>query len=358
MRQTDTQMLASRIEDKAGRYFESSRGATVTPLRTLKGWNATIRFFEVSLEDGRHPVVAKTFHSRRRNAPGVRPPRLLTPPDWPSPGAREHAALSRIEAGFSGLGDPRFGTVRVLDHLDDIDTLVMETHPGQGMDQMLEHQAWLRATRKAPLASACARAGAWLRAYHELPDLPETPAPLPLRSDLIDAVERIGALLPPDSWTSLREAIRGSIEDHLPERLPAATLHGDFVPRNVLVSDDSVTVFDTRAPSRAPAEFDLARFLLSLKCGTAQALTRGRLHPKALVADLEAALLEGYYESAPARPLVRVHEVIGLLETWALARHRVRIARGIRRHAKRARLRLFESFYAPKLTSLLLEATQ
>jgi hypothetical protein len=358
MQQTDDKMLASRMQDRAARYFESSHRAAVTPLKTSRGWNATIRFFEVSLGDERHSVVAKTFHPRRRHAAGVTPPRVLTQPDWPSPGAREHAALSRIESGFSGRDDPRFGTVRVLDYLADIDTLVMEAHPGHGLDQMLKRQVWLRATRKAPLTSACARAGAWLRAYHELPAMPETPALLTRRSDLIDAVEELAAQLAPGSWASLHETVRESIEKHLPERLPAATLHGDFVPRNVLVSDGSVAIFDTRAPWRAPAEFDLARFLLSLKCGSAQAFTRGRLYPESLVAELEGALLQGYYESAPPLPLVRVHEVIGLLEIWALARHRVRVAHGIKRQAKRARLHVLESFYAPKLASLLLEATQ
>lgn len=357
--QPDLEEMAQLIRERAGNYFSSPHTPRIHTHRTSRGWNATVCFFQLEFPDRpnqRRGVAVKVFHRRRRAGASTKAPRVFDPDPSPSPSAREHAALVRIESGFTRLGDPRFGVVRVLDLLTDIDALVMETHSGRGLDADLARSAGGRRHQQT-LTRACARTGAWLKAYHELPPMEGTLTTHTRRSDFVDAVGRIGLYLVSTGSTAgaareLSEAILKAAQEHHPSELAPSTLHGDFVPRNVLISaDEAVTGFDTRAPWLAPREYDVARFLLALKIRRKQSLLRrpARLMP------LEDGFLTSYYGDQVPIARVRLYEALALLEAWALVAHRVQSSQGIRRAAKRARLSALSPFYARRLAEMVSE---
>ena len=347
--------LARRLEQSGERTL-GMRGRTRARLAgEAAGWNATVRFFEVDSEAGERSLCAKTFHPRRRRAAGLDVPRLIDLPDWPSPGRQEQAALTRIESGLARHTDARLGVVRVLDYWDDVETLVMERHPGEGLDRALRRLAWRRARAGPELIRGVELAGTWLRAYHELEPKPDAPMRLATPAALREAAERLAPHLPREADHAFRGFMGDAIDSRVRDPLEIATLHGDFVPRNVLVHDASVAVIDTRAPCTAPAALDLARFLHALCGSREQALLGGRLYHHCVPERLGEALLTGYGASPALRESMPVFLVLALGEAWAADRTRARASAGTRGLAKRARLRLLERFHSTRLAALVRE---
>jgi aminoglycoside phosphotransferase (APT) family kinase protein len=205
----------------------------------------------------------------------------------------------------------------VLDLLRDPDAIVMEKVEG----------TILRASAVASSASqgkdrtavtAFRNAGGWLRQFHQLPDLPHTKPRTTTRDDFITMTDRIAnylsAVAAPPWMESVCEFLMRESESTLSYDLALGLAHGDFAPRNVIVSSGSrVTVLDTLARWRAPVYEDLALFLLSLQ------LSRG---PRALLAGdsveltmLCRAFLSGYGGDTECEwPVLRLFILQALLD--------------------------------------------
>ncbi|MEO8494842.1 MAG: hypothetical protein ABI614_07210, partial [Planctomycetota bacterium] len=96
--------------------------------------------------------------------------------------------------------------------------------------------------------------------------------------------------------------------------LPLGLAHGDFAPRNVIVSDNGrITVLDTLARWRAPIHENLALFLLSLQLsrGAKTLLTRSPIG----LTTISRAFLSGYRGNAECEwPTLRLFILQALLD--------------------------------------------
>ena len=97
--------------------------------------------------------------------------------------------------------------------------------------------------------------------------------------------------------------------------------HHDFAPRNILIHPDrSITLIDTLAEQCRPIFEDLAHFLIDLRLGKLQILSRGLAYSEKALAEFETALLEGYFQkSSIPRHLIRAYEIHALLSHWTVA---------------------------------------
>jgi aminoglycoside phosphotransferase (APT) family kinase protein len=363
--------LADHLRAHGGRYLETKGEVGVRLRRALRRSNATLYHFDLKVGDLVRGVVVKVAQGRRQHDPGgmgaALPDRLRQFPATSSPLERhrlEAATLARIEQHFSKQGDPRFGTIRLLDEIPELLAIVMEESADVGLDERLRGARRLHSGDGARgLDAAFQNAGAWLREYHGLHPLPATATRDAQRSDFHASVERHADYLTGAAARSrfdprLRDAIHRAAEAALPRELPLAVIHADFVPRNVLVAPDRrVTVFDTRARWRAPAFEDLARLLVALRASRSQAWSRGVLYDGRMLDGFERALLAGYYDGAPI-PLqaIRLFEVQRLLGLWVGAVHQLEAAAGRRRLPKRASLELWAGFFRRRIATLLGEA--
>jgi aminoglycoside phosphotransferase (APT) family kinase protein len=230
----------------------------------------------------------------------------------------------------------------VLDYLPDAQALFMICCPDPNLDDLFVRRSRLHLHRRSPsIEGAIRNAGAWLRRYHELPKLPETADRATLRSEFLACIDRFAAYLQEALgerafFERARDTIHRAAAASLPERLPLATNHGDFVPRNVLVGGGGrVTVFDTRAQWRAPVYEDVARFLVALSSSELQMMGQGWMYGRAELARYESEFLQGYFDRDPVPlPAVRLFECQRLLAIWVASAYQRANAGGLRKVRK------------------------
>lgn len=342
--------FAGHLEAHASAWFESPGKAEVRHVRTQVRRNATLYYFDVHVGASRHSVVVKVPFGRRQGGSGARRARKILPDELrilpistsDVRGSLEHATLERIHRRFAEDGDERFGAIRVLDHLPEAQALVMVCCPDPNLDDLFVRRSRLYLHRRSPrIEGAIRNAGAWLCRYHELPALQETADRAVLRADLLASIDRFATYLreavgDPAFFERLRDTIRRAADSSLPERLPLATNHGDFVPRNILVGDgDRVTVFDTRAQWRAPIYEDVARFLVALSASELQMMGQGWMYGRAELAGYESEFLRGYFDgdAVPLRA-VRIFECQRLLALWVASAYQRATSGGLRKARK------------------------
>jgi hypothetical protein len=346
-------LLASftgHLEAHASAWFQSPGTAQVRHVRTQVRRNATLYYFDVQVGASSHAIVVKVPFGRRQSGSGARRTRKILPDELrilpistsDVRGSLEHATLDRIHHRFAEDGDGRFGAIRVLDHLPEAQALVMVCCPDPNLDDLFLRRSRLYLHRRSPRIDAAIRnAGAWLRRYHELPALPETADRAPLRADLLASIDRFATYLRETVgdrafFERVRDTFHRAAGTSLPERLPLATNHGDFVPRNILVGDgDRVTVFDTRAQWRAPVYEDVARFLVALSASELQMMGQGFMYGRAELAGYESEFLQGYFDrgAVPLRA-VRLFECQRLLAMWVASAYQRATSGGLRRARK------------------------
>ncbi len=226
-----------------------------------------------------------------------------SPPDRPRLGLRsgfENKHLleaDALEAACRAIGPadqaPGLGTVRLFERLDD--GLVIEAINASNLGQRMKQRHGFGVDRAVCLA------GQWLRRFHGAAlDTPEVRGDGPsIAAAFTDFQEFLESELGSMGLTSRLSDVADRLASEVERNPPKLGLgHGDFAPRNVLVSHDgTVTIIDPLGCQRCPIEEDLAYFALSLR--------RGALVPWLPVlsprqADhLENALLLGY--RAPGR---------------------------------------------------------
>ena len=120
--------------------------------------------------------------------------------------------------------------------------------------------------------------------------------------------------------------------------------HLKAVPRNILVGPgERVFVIDTPGRWWFPIYLDLAYFLTGVKTLGPRVMSGGLLVSDRLVAEVERALLEGYFEDQPVpRERIRVFEIKTLLSRWVSAVHDAQRARGLQKASRRIARRFKE----------------
>lgn len=164
--------------------------------------------------------------------------------------------------------------------------------------QAMPGSAWLD---QADAARFSAPLGAQLAALHHAPlELARRLDAAVLRARLAEVSETL-ALVLPASQRELRRAVAALERGlHWLDGQPAATLHGDLHPRNVLVSGQALALIDLDGARRAPAVLELGSWCAD---GAYRAVLAGA--PAQRDAAAWSALLDGYARgggSVPAAP--------------------------------------------------------
>jgi len=349
------------LMENANRYFDDIciNSVSVDLLRKADRHNS--QMYEFRLTDRRtvHAVLFKVPSSatdaeatETKSQSGFERPRLFPRAAPHMKGLMEYRSLWTIHDHFSRLEDPRFGTIRVLDLLDDPYTIIME----KGQDPSLRsffckaHRLSSRMVLKHLLVG-CRNLGAWLDEFHNL-SLPEYCEVRHSKAEevrtILDALIRFVANSTGQPWLSpmLQQRLLVAAETALPAHLPLGLTHTDFAPRNVLLGQNGrVTVLDTMSRWQAPIYEDLAYFVMRLKASIPQMMSQGLMFNAKMLARLETEFLNGYFRHRPI-PMeqIRIYECILLLEQWAAMVDRLQTSLGVRRIALACESRLVKRY--------------
>jgi hypothetical protein len=250
-------------------------------------------------------------------------PRIMPVADPELAFTLQHRAMRQIHEHFAGLGDPRFGSIRVFEVLPEHRAMVMEAVDHPNLRHLALHPTRARAR---VLERAFRHAGAWLEAYHRMPGPSGGDVLHGRRRDYVEFVRALTSFLRARTsharFLARVEADAVAAADRwLPDRLPLGLVHGDFAMRNVLVGPaERVTGLDTLARYRTAVYRDIGYFLADLRCSWAPALARGALLHPGRIARYERAFVAGYFgDREPPRAAVRLYVVQVLLERWCAA---------------------------------------
>jgi hypothetical protein len=264
--------IAALLEERAADYFAELHGESSTARLEHSSLRPFSELYEFTIQSdvmARRVFVKIPFLDHSRPQAEADRPRLFPPVIPKQMALLEYNAMQQIRDQFSASGDARFGSVRVLDLLQQPDALVMAKVEGMTLRRASAHAA-KRKTRDGDFGIVFQNVGEWLSRYHQLPSLEQTTERSATRADFVAGTERFLDYLAAAGaarWMlSLGESLIRESESTLPETLPLGLAHGDFAPRNVIVSPDHrITVLDTLARWRAPIYEDIALFLLSLR---------------------------------------------------------------------------------------------
>lgn len=331
-----TESFKSFLSRNAARYFEEVSGKKVKiDLEWAKHlYSSSIYRFGISTNGKCHSVVIKRpvgkIASKRFAEINVNSkypegrPRVRPLPDPTTKFEYEYAALSAISDYFTKFGDARFGHIRLFDILADHQAIIMENIKDPKLLTL-----FLRANRfqypfmAINLELAFQNAGAWLRAFHQLPILEHTKKRNILRSDFIDSIFQLTDFLAyvkkkKGYFNRIASMTTADANGILPRELPLGTGHGDYALHNVFVgANGKVTGFDTLANWQAPIYEDISHFLTALKASKLQAYTFGLAFSPSVIARLEDAFLRGYFiKDKIPKEIIRLFEIQVVLSKW------------------------------------------
>jgi len=238
----------------------------------------------------------------------------------------EYHALRSIAGYFGSLGDPRFGAIRVLDIMQDPNTIIMLENADPSLRSLFAGTNRWRHLRgkESSLETAFSHAGAWLRAYSTMPMAETEPLKRHThRDDFVASIVEFTRFLSSATGDelfldSLSRAVCALARDTLPEELPLGLGHGDYAMRNIMVGPGSrITALDTAARWRVPVYEDVAYFLVKLESNRLQVFSRGlAVHPRS-IQSYRKAFLTGYFgvEEIPFDTLW-LFEMQELLDSW------------------------------------------
>ncbi|GAB5443925.1 MAG: hypothetical protein Fues2KO_42740 [Fuerstiella sp.] len=286
-------------------------------------------------------------------------PRLFSDIDPLTNGLREFRSLQSVQQHFGDLSDSRFGVITPFELLEAPYVEVMSYCPDPDLKSLLKRATRFHQPANFRIDAAMENAGAWLREFHQMPDLEHTQVRHEERDSFITALERFLSFLTNrlgsfGDLRRLRKLLPVVAERELPDRLPLAVVHGDFAPRNILVADNArVTVFDMQRRWRAPLYEDLAYFLMSLKASGPQVRSQGLIFSTSQLNDWEGRFLRGYFETEIPLARIRLYEILLTLEWWAASLCRL----NSRRVSQRARLWLTNRYLLRHVNRLIGDLT-
>ena len=167
------------------------------------------------------------------------------------------------------------------------------------------------------LRKAATQAGEWLQQFHKAtsapPTLLDTPAILTEMETLCLKAQKEG--LPAQSTQAILDNARSQLSLHKRPMRSSAVLQ-EFIPLNVLVSEDSIGFADFAA-MRQPGNslLDAAIFLAAV-----EALEKYPFCERSITTPVQAAFLEGYGVNGQDQPLLTVLKMKVLLQMFAQGR--------------------------------------
>lgn len=241
----------------------------------------------------------------------------------------QYKALSKIHEYFTGMADPRFGTVRPLDIVTEHQAIIMEEVQAPSLQHLVEQTSRLKHPLRARgtnnLALAFRNAGAWLYKFHSMPTVqPVKVTHNGQRSDFIATINKlVDFLINADPRNLFLQQIAAKTVQEamqlLPEELPLGLRHGDYGLSNILAgADGKITVLDTPAICYSPIYEDLAYLLVGLKAKWSQVLSLKLAYDSHQFALYERELLSGYFDQSPIPyGIIHLYEVQALLVRWS-----------------------------------------
>jgi len=317
--------LTAHLEARSADYFEDLRGSPVSiRLASRRDHSRSVTYhFEVSGGGRVHPVVAKIARLPPQALPpaaGERP-RMVQPYEPGEANRYQYAALAAVWAELGPRPDSRFGAVRPLDLLPELQAIVMEDVRLPTLRSLLSRERLTLGP--ARLDAAFVNAGALLRRLHGFRGGDPLPTLRGTRAEVLAAIGAFAEYLASHRLGARTlEAVTTAVESRAPLHMPSELLiglgHGDFAARNVFVGPGArVTVVDLSARRRVPVYEDLAYFVTGLRTAKAQLLTAGRALPAARLERYERALLGGYFGAEPVpRGALMIYEILALLDRW------------------------------------------
>jgi aminoglycoside phosphotransferase (APT) family kinase protein len=241
----------------------------------------------------------------------------------------QYKAMSKIHDYFTGLADPRFGTVRTLDIVTDQQAIIMEEVPAPSLRHLVEQTRRLknplRTRGRNNLAVVFHNAGAWLYKFHSMPAVQSVKITHNgRRLNYIATIDKLVDFLIDADHRNLflKQIAVKTVQDAmltLPEELPLGLRHGDYGLSNILADvDGKVTVLDTPAICHSPIYEDLAYLLVGLKAKWSQVLSLKLAYDSRQFALYEREFLAGYFGQSPIPyGIIRLYEVQALLVRWS-----------------------------------------
>jgi hypothetical protein len=270
----------------------------------------------------------------RRPAPVPSSPSARAPRPRLRTTAASHEELAELE--YQGLSSiyadlapqhPEFGAVRPLTLLAPHSTIFMDF-----VEQPTLRDGFVAASRLVPARRSARRipplvawrnAGAWLRAFHDLPAKQDRPVRQPTADAVVERFHAYGDFLASrlDDRRLHQIAVAGATvaRDVLDEQLDVCVGHGDYAGRNIFVdAAGRVTVFDPMPRWRVPRFEDLCRFIVGLRLSGPQLHSQGLAYSGSSLTRMESLFLAGYYgdDPIPQRQL-KCYELLILLDKWS-----------------------------------------
>jgi hypothetical protein len=160
------------------------------------------------------------------------------------------------------------------------------------------------------------RAGLWLRTYQERSGGSDRPVRQGTREEVVERLRAYGGFLGSDVWRRVAEAGTELVTGVLPAELPLAVGHGDFAPRNMLLSDGRLTVIDPLPRWRVPVYDDLCRFLVGIRLIGERVHTHGLAFSSDALDALEEAAVAAYLGPDADRTPLRAYQLLILMDKW------------------------------------------
>jgi hypothetical protein len=248
---------------------------------------------------------------------------LLYPKADPHDMHRLHySALKAIHEYFTCLNKKNLGAIQVLDYLPEYSAIFTEESSDPKLRQLLYRKNRLQALfHDDELAPAFQNAGAWLKAYHEMPKEKDVHIRHSHLEDYVEAISKLNSFLTRilgdgSYFKKISSIIIHKAQEILPESLPLGLGHGDFALRNILISPNArVTVLDTFAKWRTPIYEDIGYFLNDLQMSYPQVISHGLAFSSKQLASYEQAFLKGYFDQKLIPyPAIRLYEILALLD--------------------------------------------
>jgi hypothetical protein len=328
------QEVSRHINSNALKYYPSLDRADpeVRLISEQHRSSSSLYRFEVVNHVVRHNVLAKGIdlanNPKRGEITGINSrPRLAPgPTDYRVKPWLEFTALKAIYEYFEKLSNASLGAIRVLDFIQNTQTIVMDEHRDPSLRSLFAKTNRLNHLRgRAPdLRRAFFNAGAWLKAYSTLPKVENVITRLPHREDFNESViiftGFLGRIFGDTSFFQrVEKIVIAAAEEFMPCHLPLSLGHGDYAMRNILVGEnDRVTAFDTCAKWKVPIYEDIAYFLVQLETNGLQIISQGfAIHAKT-VAAYQREFLAGYFgETHIPIEVIRLFQIQSLLDSWS-----------------------------------------
>jgi len=328
------QETSRHIRANVSKYYPNPEGAE-TEVRLLSEQHrasSSLYRFEVVNNLARYNILAKGIdlanNPKRVEITGIdsRPRLAPGPTDYRIKPWLEYTALKAIHEHFAKLGNPSVGTIRVLDFIQDTQTIVMDEHRDPSLRSLFAKANCLNHLRgRAPdLRKAFFNAGVWLKTYSTLPKVENVITRLPKRDDFNASVITFADFLSPifadtSFFQRVEKIVIPATEELMPCELPLGIGHGDYAMRNILVGEnDRVTAFDTCAKWRVPIYEDIAYFLVQLETNGLQVLSQGFAIDSRTLAAYQREFLAGYFGEAHIPiEVIRLFQIQSLLDSWS-----------------------------------------